>query len=166
MDNRDYFRDMVEYAVQSRSVKAIKFSVQNEGRVVVRNVFVSLRFTSDDPVFMLYGKDNDEAPKRPSTILIGSVHSVNYSQPDTVVERGAGWWNVNVTVDVVQPQRTVLTRGIILVGAAKEITVEGSAIIYGENIPEPLGQKLTLRIRPKDEELPWKQILAIAKELE
>lgn len=149
-ENRDYYRQYVEYVVKKSMYKNIGFSLKNNGVIGARDIFIDMDISIEGEVVELISNDRLElkAPKkdRDGSFSI-SLDDFGALASERLQLEGSGKdWNASFEIRALQPKRTVKSRQQFVVGAASDCLINVSAKIYADILPEPLIQTLKINL--------------------
>ncbi|WP_421215068.1 hypothetical protein [Aeromonas jandaei] len=149
-ENRDYYRQYVEYVIKKSMYKNIGFSLKNNGVIGARDIFIDMDITINGEVVELISNDRLElkAPKKDKDSGFSiSLDDFGALASERLQLEGSGKdWNASFEIRALQPKRTVKSRQQFVVGAASDCSVNISAKIYADILPEPLFQTLKINL--------------------
>lgn len=149
-ENRDYYRQYVEYVIKKSMYKNIGFSLKNNGVIGARDIFIDMDISIDGEVVELISNDRLEleAPKkdRDSNFSISLADFGTLASERLQLEGSGKDWNASFEIRALQPKRTVKSRQQFVVGAASNCSINISAKIYADILPEPLLQNLKINL--------------------
>lgn len=153
-DNKDYYREYVEFLVKSALFCHVAFSLKNNGLIGARDIFIDMKIFSEIQE-MKIGTNFDfhiSPPKTQSSL--GSVSYYDNIQLNTgdesfTVDAGTDHWNATFETKALQPQRTVKSKHRMVIGATSSGTIEIEAKIYADILPKPIIQKLKINLEIK-----------------
>lgn len=170
-ENRDYYRQYVEYVVKKSMYKNIGFSLKNNGVIGARDIFIDMDINVDGEVEELISNDRLElkVPKKEKDSSISfSLDDFGALASERLQLEGSDKdWNASFEIRALQPKRTVKSRQQFVVGAISDCVVNISAKIYADILPEPLIQSLKIDLKVNTIEAKSSEILQeIGYELE
>lgn len=149
-ENRDYYRQYVEYVVKKSMYKNIGFSLKNNGVIGARDIFIDMDISIGGEVVELISNDRLElkAPKKDKDSSFSiSLDDFGALASERLQLEGSGKdWNASFEIRALQPKRTVKSRQQFVVGAASDCSINISAKIYADILPEPLLQTLKINL--------------------
>ena len=154
---KDYLRDIVKYACQQSSLKALRIAVTNSGTGGARDLYIELiALKTDGGVAILTPA---QVPKKPSMAPWFSI-DLNPLQPgDLETTELASRWRVAVDIAAVQPKRTVATRGILYVAPSTSGRITMEATLYADCFPKPISVPLSLAITVTEKKATYDAII-------
>lgn len=149
--NRDYYREYVDYLVKSAMLQPIGFALTNNGVLGARDIFIDLRITTDIPDLTVGSsaklkiRKPDKEKDSTFSISLGDVFYGN--EGDTLqVEKTSDGWTAAAEMRALQPKRVVKSRHRLIVGAKTSGKIFIDAKIYADIFSEPVTQKLEISI--------------------
>ncbi|WP_420590553.1 hypothetical protein [Bacterioplanoides sp.] len=162
-ENRDYYRQYVEYVVKKSMYKNIGFSLKNNGVIGARDIFIDMDINVDGGVEELISNDRLElkAPKKEKDSSISfSLDDFGALASERLQLEGSDKdWKASFEIRALQPKRTVKSRQQFVVGAISDCVVNISAKIYADILPEPLIQSLKIDLKVNTIEAKSSEIL-------
>lgn len=149
--NRDYYREYVDYFVKTAMLKSAGFALTNNGVLGARDVFIDLRITSaiSDLTIGTNTKLKIVKPEtdKDSTFSISFDDAFSGIAGDSLqVEKASEGWTASIEARALQPKRVVKSRHQIVVGAKASGKIVIDAKIYADILPEPVSQRLEISV--------------------
>jgi len=162
--NRDYYREYVEYLVKAAMLQQGGFALTNNGVLGARDVFIDLRITTDIPDLTIgtHAKLKIAKPEKEkdSSFSISLDDAFSGIAGDGLqVENTKDGWAASVETRALQPKRVVKLRHQIVVGAKASGKIFIDAKIYADILPEPVTQKLEITMDIEVVEVPALELL-------
>ena len=162
--NRDYYREYVEYLVKTAMLQQGGFALTNNGVLGARDVFIDLRITTDIPDLTIgtHTKLKMAKPEKEkdSSFSISLDDAFSGIAGDGLqVEKTTDGWTASVETRALQPKRVVKSRHKIVVGAKVSGKIFIDAKIYADILPEPVTQKLEITMDVEVVEVPALELL-------
>jgi len=144
--NKDFFRQQVTYQVLQAFFVPIRFWLKNRGGVGARDVHIDVVIQSEGPGVVVVG--TDELPESPPSSTGGAftLSRRHASKPDPVLSKASNNWRTQFEVEALQPQRELSPGPQFLIGAPTSCDVTMDLRVYADTLPEPLIQRLALRL--------------------
>lgn len=151
-ENKDYYREYVEYVIKSALFKPIAFALKNNGVIGARDIFIDMRITTDISEITV-GTNVELNLKEPTTqrdsaisISLGEAFSAVGGETLSVTT-SSDVWNANFETRALQPKRIVKSKHTMVIGANSTGSVDIEAKIYADILPEPLVQHLHIKMQ-------------------
>lgn len=154
-DNRDYYRDLVDYLTFSLGTKRINFAVTNDGSVAAHGVQLEMRIQDPNEICILY--DADAAIPKPSKNRYLNMPTFIGNHDVTIVRSGDEWL---LTADIgkVQPKRTAYTYNGVNVGAREEASFTLRVLAYADNLSAPTRSDLQIQVTPRQKTINQREL--------
>ncbi|MFC3531427.1 hypothetical protein ACFOLG_04450 [Vogesella facilis] len=153
-DNKNYYREYVEFLVKSALLRPVSFSLKNNGLIGARDIFIDMKISSDIHDIQI-GTNVDFNINPPQTHSgMGGLSFYDNIQMNTgdesfAVESVTDQWNATFETRALQPQRTVRSKHRMVIGATTSGTIEIEAKIYADILPKPITQRLKILMEIK-----------------
>lgn len=149
--NRDYYREYVDYLVKSAMLQPTGFALTNNGVLGARDIFIDLRITTDIPELTVgtnaklkIAKPDKEKDSSFSISFDDAFSGIAGNALE--VEKTSEGWTASVEMRALQPKRVVKSRQKLVVGAKSSGKIFIDAKIYADILPEPVTQRLEVAI--------------------
>ena len=147
-DNRDYYRELVEYAKKAALLTAVGITVTNDGDLGAHSV--RAEFTLKDPERHWEFCARDSFPRMPSKSGIpfapGLLDRINAQQrPACEIEYANSTWHLSFDFRDLQPKRTLHPGIPFYVGCRKSDTLKLEGRIFADELPN--GGRCELKIK-------------------
>jgi hypothetical protein len=147
MVNPDYYREFARYLLITRFLRPVGFALKNVGASVALNAKVEVIIPKKENLVVLDLSDYPDPPQY-SGIPVGPVGNLRRALIDknitTVSEREAGW-EISAKIGSIQPKADAWSEEFY-VGSMTPCSIDLEALIYADNLPDPLTVPLTLSI--------------------
>lgn len=149
-ENKDYYRQYVEYVIKKSMFKSVGFSLKNNGVIGARDIFIDMNVTADINGVKVTSNEKLEL-KEPKKDKDGSF-SISIDDFGALaserlqIEGDDKNWNASFEIRALQPKRNVKSNQKLVVGAEADCMVNISAKIYADILPEPLHQNLSVKV--------------------
>ncbi|MCU4164185.1 hypothetical protein [Carboxylicivirga caseinilyticus] len=147
--NTDYYREYLEYLVNSSMYVPINFWLKNNSIIGARDIFLDIIITSD--IKELNIKSNTRfSIKKPSKT--GDPMGIGFSLGDLIegeslqIKDNDGRWISSVEIRALQPKREVVPKQTMLIGAEISGKINFQVKIYADILPEPISQDLQIEL--------------------
>jgi hypothetical protein len=145
-DNKDYFREMVQYIKRTQFFRPIHFWLKNVGAVGARDMYVDVRIEAETPLAAsTIAAARSVAPSTSSGMFLNwtfpSAESTD--RKATIQPRGSAW-STSLELPALQPQREVSPQPQVVLGLEASGRVTITARIYADTLPEPVSRKLEI----------------------
>jgi hypothetical protein len=162
--NRDYYREYVDYFVKTAMLKSAGFALTNNGVLGARDVYIDLRISSTIPDLTI-GTNTKLKVVKPETDKDSSF-SISFDDAfsgiagDSLqVEKSSEGWAASVEARALQPKRVVKSRHKMVIGAKVSGKILIDAKIFADILPEPVTQRLEIAISVNVVEVPAMELL-------
>lgn len=159
-----YLRELVEHYCLERSLEGFRLAIINEGELGVRHVILEIELDDCSGQLRLFSADSQPAkPRRPrapredSSYVISSGRDVIISNVygadarDIALGDVDDGWEIKFTVPVIQPKRTVVSNGILSLGAKSACLAEFRATVFSsKSTPFKLRGEFSLSVSAKE----------------
>ncbi|MEJ2419376.1 MAG: hypothetical protein P8Y45_21125 [Exilibacterium sp.] len=143
--------------------KNIGFSLKNNGVIGARDIFIDMDIDVDGEVVELISNDRLDlnAPKKDKDSSFSfSLDNFGALASERLQLEGSDKdWSASLEIRALQPKRTVKSRQQFVVGAMSDYSVNLSAKIYADILPEPLIQSLKINLTVNTIEVQSSEIL-------
>jgi hypothetical protein len=165
--NRSYYRELVEYMKMARLMAPIFLAVKNSGSSTAHDVRAELKLPLDENGPML--QDDAGFPEVPSTenILFRTgnlAEQIRELPPDVSVNRYDRYWIVAARAEKVQPKSIHWFRVPFFMGSKKTISFDIEAMIYCDNLSDPVKYQLSAKIESDTREVDIDGIIELHRE--
>jgi hypothetical protein len=144
--NKNYYRETITHMVQRSLLRPIRFWLKNDGQIGARDVYIDLTIQSEDGSVICVHKNYLPKTPPPDTRDYFFSSSEQYSaNPEEIFGKAGTSFRSQVEVSALQPQREISPDAKILVGVEKSKTINVTARIYADVLPEPITQNLRIR---------------------
>jgi len=158
MENKDYYRDAAHYLHQTLRVKPIRFALSNNGVVTAHGVRAELNIS---------GKPNDffvsvgsSLPVRPArNRLYSHLGSFFPNHGDVKVEPVKRGCHVAVEFGTCQPKQVSFNSTELYIGTMTNCELNIEALLFADELPKPIEQKLVAIIHVENRRLSLKELL-------
>ncbi len=141
--NRDYYKELVEYISDHSFLVGVGFVVHNSGPNAALGVLLKASIPKRPGV-----RITDIPPSAPSRYLLGVVpHVARASGPVPQIDNVFDRWELSIPFGTVVPGEHVWSSDSIYVGSEQNTNLDFTIRILAENLPQPLEQIMTIKIR-------------------
>ncbi|ENM5780024.1 TPA: hypothetical protein ACMDRZ_003673 [Vibrio cholerae] len=153
--NKNYFRDLADFFVTDNLLKPIQLCLENKGSLGARDLYISIRFTSEKgDLVVLSGAGFDS--QKPQT---KHDHLLWTGQKRIEIAKDSNTYSLSYELNALQPKRSVQTDLVLYVGTTESSKVTVEATIYADSLPEPVKQELELNFNVKKESVEARELL-------
>jgi hypothetical protein len=140
--NERYYSEMNRYKFYSQLTQPIGFYLINQSAVTAHDVRVEISMPNEDSLVVLDEKRFPEKPLRSRFPLISqkTFASLNF---DVVVKNAGDQRLIVASLGKIQPKAQVWSSSVFYVGSANDRKVDCEAVIFADNLSEPLHVPLT-----------------------
>jgi hypothetical protein len=160
-DNPNFYRQTITQLIQRRLFRPIRFWLTNVGAIGARDVYIEIGISGDGGDILLSSVSSipvgDPSTTLPTYGLLAGGRHIN--TPEQILSESSSGWSSHLEIPALQPQRIVTPEPQILIGATKSCRVEISARIYADTLPQPLSQKLSLKLEVTRRSVDAKKLL-------
>jgi hypothetical protein len=161
--NASYYRDFARYLFWASALKPIGFVLRNTGSTLAVNARLEIAKLQEEGFLFVGISDYPSRPKyRKSIADLADLPTGLFGDHVTVAERG-NKWHILAELGSVQPKAAVWS-GIFYVGSRKPDPIELEAVVYADNLPDPLKVSLTITIIAKKQSISMEELKEIADE--
>jgi hypothetical protein len=143
--NEGHYREHARYIAEVDLLNEVGFYVQNEGAMLAPNVRLVIEGTVEPEVTI---GDGSQYPKYPG----GLDHGLSYLDKVDVEIHG-NQWSLTVQFGNIQPKASAWSFGSFHIGATKNTKLDLSAVIYADNVSDPVIIPLTINIEVAERKL-------------
>ena len=154
--NKYYYEQLIQYFEDRLLLKAVGFSITNNGQVTANNVRLVITEEKDPLLKILTRSELTQKPRRYHDFLSPKVYES--LRPITTVferkfdiENHGAKWTIEADFGNVQPKAQVWSNGVIFIGCKENVTREFHASLYADNLPNPIIIPLSLYFEPETE---------------
>jgi hypothetical protein len=133
--DENYFRNIARYIAKTELLSKVAFYIKNTGPVLASNVHMEISGTVDPEVFMC---DSWHYPEFPRKELYGLSPMSLYNQSNIGYSLHGKAWTITVPFGHIQPKASAWSDGSFYVGASKKTKLALSAVIYADNLSDPI----------------------------
>ncbi len=145
-DNKDYYREMVQYIKRVQFFRPVRFWLKNTGAVGARDVYVDIRIEGGPQL----AASTMSGARLVAPSASSGGHILNWGTLSTRDDSSAGLdargsaWSTYLELSALQPQREVSPPPQFVLGLETSAKVTFTARIYADTLPEPVTRTLTL----------------------
>ncbi|HFQ5433827.1 TPA: hypothetical protein ACGVBV_004335 [Vibrio vulnificus] len=161
-DNKDFYREVVDYAVAEKMFTPIDFWLKNKGSLGAKDLYVDIKLESDTSslVVLKAAEFNVKKPIKTKAELYPSFKSLYYEDISVKkVEGRLNEWELSFELNALQPKREICPDTVIYIGAKESCTVSFHVTIYADSLPEPICHNLTVELSVESVEIDAVQML-------
>lgn len=144
--NTDYYREYLEYIVNSSMYIPINFWLKNNSIIGARDIFLDILITTDIP--SLNVKSNARfrisKPSKNGESNLGLTLGDLLESDNLQIKESQDRWDSSIEIRALQPKREVISKQTILIGAETAGTIKFQVRIYADILPEPILQNLQI----------------------
>jgi hypothetical protein len=143
--NRDYFRAKAEYIAATSILNPVGFFLRNNSGMLAENVRLEINGQTDTNLILF---DAWTVPREPrySIVITPRGFPPQTINSEVIVDDRGDMWSINVDFGSVQPKATVWSRGVFYIGSRETREVAFDAIVYADNLAEPLRVGMSIAI--------------------
>lgn len=149
-ENKDYYREYIDYVIKKSMFKAVGFSLKNNGVIGARDIYIDMDLKIDGDIEQITSNDQLKlkAPKkdRDGSFSISLDDFGALASERLQIDGADKDWKANFEIRALQPKRNVKSRQQIIIGAQSSCSVNISAKIFADILPEPLFQNLVINL--------------------
>ena len=142
--NPDYYREMANHLISQGFFTPIRFWLRNDGSLGARDVYVDVRIASKDTQLSIDSferlRGRPPTPRGHKYTFYGGL-TVDGTIPP---EKFGGAWTTKLELSALQPKREVSPPPTFILGANQGGSVDITARIYADTLPEPLVRTLSV----------------------
>lgn len=160
--NKDYYRQVVTYAVQRKMLIPIRFWLQNVGSVGARDVYIDISIETPAPGIIVASKDSvpvEPPPKDRQMMYLGRFAGTFANSPNELYSKSSESWGTKLELRALQPQRIIAPEVDFLVGAIASTQAKITARIYADTLSQPIEHTITLRLNVETTEVDANELL-------
>lgn len=137
LNNKDFYRERVEYWRKNSIVHAFKIGIKNTGRIPIRDVKVVFNILNENnSIIVCKVSDLPKQPTR-SSLLIRNLHEILSTKNDVSVKSSQDGWRVICELGKIQPKDMVSTMGDFYLGSTETKLIKIEAQIFSDDLAEP-----------------------------
>ncbi|MBB4638139.1 hypothetical protein [Longimicrobium terrae] len=140
--NPNFYREYARYQAFLRSFHPLRLGAQNLGNVGVRDVLLEVSLLDGPRGTKILG--SDEIPGQPSKTMNSMSTIFQFSRSSA--RRRTEDYHSELDVGALQPGRTVIADRTLYVTAAESGVMRLAVLIYGDRLPAPVKQVLTISV--------------------
>lgn len=157
--DKDFFRNLVLHERQKAAFKPFSMWLRNDGTFGARDVYVEMSFVQLEgrPILLKRVSDLQRTP------TIWNWHDGEFSASGICAkptENGPGKWTTSFEFPAIQPKRKALANLGVALAAAESCTINLTARIYADILPEPLVQSLSIDVTAVAKEVSALELIA------
>lgn len=142
--DHNFEKKMANYLFKTNLVKPVWFHLNNISSSMADNVRIEFVIVKDEiPVFLT---DKNDYPKKPTRDGINIQRNI-FANPK--VENSTFSWNLSAYIGNIQPKASSHS-DVFYVGSSKSCSLKFEAMVFADNLPEPLKFPLLININTKD----------------
>lgn len=159
--NTDYYREYIEYFVKSSMFKPVRFWLKNNGVIGARDIYIDMRIVSEIGDLKIESSTSFEIKKPTKT----NESSFSVSLSDLIsgealqIKSKDGVWDSSIEIRALQPQREVVSKQVMLIGAESSGTIDFQVRVYADTLAEPITQNLHIDINVENVEMDALEVL-------
>lgn len=148
-DNRDYWRELVDFIKTTQLARPVALAVSNRGKSAAREVRVELKIEDAEKHLTFIKKS--EMPAMPSkrsylrAFSAPNAIAAAIKVPPFEAEYVDGAWHIAFNLGTLQPARTVFPAIPFFAGSKQSKLLEITGRVLADNLPSPAECKLTFR---------------------
>lgn len=147
--NKNYYRQLITYAVGKNFFNPLRFWLKNIGGTGAKDVYVDISVKSDsNDIFVILPSRLGVNPPSPHTSG-GLLSEIHYNSIEDLFPNPSNSWSTNIELRALQPQREISPEVSIMLGAKSNCIVEVIATIYADTLPAPIKQRLKVNLTAK-----------------
>lgn len=140
MYNKDFEIEMAKYIAVTSAVRPIGFHIKNTSSILAGNVRLEINTKREKEVTVF---DEIGYPLRPRRNRMSIPNILN---PNIRVESHRDNWRLVAQFGNIQPKASKWSNRVFYIGAMKPLKLEFEAVIYADNLPEPISVPLSINI--------------------
>jgi hypothetical protein len=146
-ENKDYYRDLVQYLIRRSFFRPIRFWLKNAGGVGARDVYADLRIGTDGPPLKALsglGAVLNPPKQRNDLVIDWPARTSTLDEGDGELQQLGSTWTTSIELQALQPQRELSPRPDLLLGVDKSAVVTVSARVFADTLSEPVAKDLEI----------------------
>jgi hypothetical protein len=141
--NKNFYKELVQYYQDRLLLKAAGFSVTNHGQVTASNVRLVITDEKDPMMRIITRSDLTQRPRKYHNFLsspaLDSLESMStVFERNFDVEYHGTKWTLEAEFGSIQPKARIWSNGELFIGAHERSTKELQALLYADNLPNPI----------------------------
>jgi hypothetical protein len=140
----DYYRKLVDYLQKTASVTPVYLAVENKGTAVVRNVNLEVMVDDKNEQYIFF--DENSYPETPSIDFDSHIGKTS-AKIRLSVMKYAPLWKIEAIFGRIQPKKILKNTSPLYIGAKSSCTLNLEAVLYADEISEPVHTSLAVVIR-------------------
>lgn len=146
--NEHFEIQMANYLRETSMVKPFYFQLTNISSTLATDVRLEIKMKRERNISVLGKADYPRKPDRQTSISFRGILNIS----NTNVEKGKNYLNLSAKFGNIQPKASNKSDNFFI-GASKPCKLEVEAIVYANNLPEPLVFPLSINIKTETEKL-------------
>lgn len=168
-DNKDYYREFIEYTVAEKMFSPVDFWLKNKGSLGAKDLYVDIKVECDSDELLILSSSEYEL-KKPSKRKGDMFSSIKGSYYEDIsvekVEGKTNEWELSFELNALQPKREICPDTVIYIGAKESCAVKFNVTIYADSLPEPISHVLDIEMNVESIDIDAIQMLTEAGELD
>ncbi len=155
-ENSSYYVEMAEYVSETSLLNPVKLSLKNLGEKLASNVRVKIDSESTGNLSILSKYQYPEPPISNSLYRNFNLNNLNnhlLKSKSIKVSHFQDRWLLEGKFHNIQPKDEVLSDDVFYIGATKPTEVSLTALIFADNLPNPIEVELKVIIKIKERQL-------------
>lgn len=154
----EYPAKLVRYVHQVHYLREFGIAIANNSGTAAKGAVARMKVPRSDNMMLLVDSDY---PEQPSSSPLANIRTVHHTmmelaarnRPTPQLRQLEDSWEIEVAFGTVLPRSHQWAEGLVHIGSHEEREVSISAVIYGENIPDPVSVQLKLQLRPAQRQM-------------
>ncbi|WP_321394633.1 ATP-binding protein [uncultured Desulfuromusa sp.] len=163
--NKDYYRELAEFAKQQNYFYPLSFSLYNESNIVSSGINIELFIKNNDNILTIYEeKDLQDLPSSDGLFLRNNINTIiKSSQSTTSLKRVGSDYHAEFFIEKAQPKQTIFYEDYLYVGSTDSTKVKIDFTIYSDNLSNPLTGELQLNLNTETKSISYRNIPRLNK---
>jgi hypothetical protein len=148
MENSDFPIEMAAYIAATSLLKPLQFRVTNYSSQLALNIRITFQVDKVAGLNIIEETDYPDEPRRYYFPFVPNVHTA-IERPKVTVNQTAKRWLVNIHCGSIQPKASYITARTLFISSTESLSLDVDALLYGDNIPDPIQAPLQINISAK-----------------
>lgn len=148
-DNKEYYREYLDYIHQINLFSAFKLSVLNPSSIAIRDIYIEIKIPKTEGLKITLNKIK-EPPKKKNfyygDLSAAFVDKINVDETDN-------FYTITYSPEALQPKREIRPNTNLFIGAKSTTNLKMDIRMYADCFSEPVDQKYNLKFSVKEVEV-------------
>lgn len=169
-DNTEYYRELFDYYWIHKRINYINLSISNKSQFLATGIKVSITLRKEDGFGIFPTSKLPELPEKqhrtyPLPLTRKPINPASFlHQKKISIENNEDDWLIDLTIDKIYPNSTHYIEDQIVIFSSINFDKILNIKIFGDNIPFPIEQTLSLKCETKEIDSSLKSIIALHEE--